>query len=733
MNDTSLWFVYSTVWYFMISVIGIIFFPLTRIIFSRFYDKGYGLSKALGIALITYSAFVLGTLRIVTFTQTMLLLILAVWAYINYQLYKRSTHSDPTKKTTPYFKPLILFEEALCLIGFFTWSYVRAHEPAIHGLEKFMDFGFINSALRGEYFPAQDMWMAGKAINYYYFGHLTGAVLTKLSAVPSFISYNLILAHLFAISVVSSFTVAFNLAYHGFNKNIKLAMITGTLGAFLTNLAGNLHTIYAFTMGYQNESPVPLWQTTAKYSFSDLMHPIAALDKLPVNYWYPNATRFVPFTIHEFPLYSYVVADLHGHVFDIPFVLLTIGVLFTMYLNTRVHTVKFSKKFALYCVLTGMLLSIHLMTNAFDAPIYLALAGIVLLSLLGFSRKLFIYGGIIFGSFLVFNTPFTWGFEPFATGVGFNCVPPQFSSAIQSALSGTGLASKLIFENNCQSSQWWMLLTLWGFFWIHFIFFILYAAIKKFEINRVYIFILILFAFSTLLIIAPEFVYAKDIYPSHFRANTMFKLGYQAFILMSFASAFTCVMFKKAFKELKLAKVYLAVFIPICALVALYPSFATSSYYGNKGAISLDGEAWIHESPTLAEYYEIIQYFNTSVKGQPHILEAQGDSYTDYNLVSAYTGLPTIAGWYVHQWLWRGSPDAVGKLQPDISGIYEAYDQTKTLQKLREYDVQYVIIGPNERTKYPALDEGKFEALGKAIFKTKNGRGVVYQIPIDTH
>ena len=48
----------------------------------------------------------------------------------------------------------------------------------------------------------------------------------------------------------------------------------------------------------------------------------------PSTYWYPNATRFIPKTIHEFPSYSYVVADLHGHVYDIPFVLLSISILF---------------------------------------------------------------------------------------------------------------------------------------------------------------------------------------------------------------------------------------------------------------------------------------------------------------------------------------------------------------------------------------------------------------------
>ena len=48
-------------------------------------------------------------------------------------------------------------------------------------------------------------------------------------------------------------------------------------------------------------------------------------------YWYANATRFIPFSIHEFPSYSFVVSDSHGHVLSIPFVLLLIGLLIVLF------------------------------------------------------------------------------------------------------------------------------------------------------------------------------------------------------------------------------------------------------------------------------------------------------------------------------------------------------------------------------------------------------------------
>ena len=51
-------------------------------------------------------------------------------------------------------------EEALFLCGLILWSYIRGLQPDIHGLEKFMDYGFVNTILRTGFMPPQDMWFA---------------------------------------------------------------------------------------------------------------------------------------------------------------------------------------------------------------------------------------------------------------------------------------------------------------------------------------------------------------------------------------------------------------------------------------------------------------------------------------------------------------------------------------------------------------------------------------------
>ncbi|KXK10482.1 MAG: hypothetical protein UZ22_OP11002000786 [Microgenomates bacterium OLB23] len=335
------------------------------------------------------------------------------------------------------------------------------------------------------------------------------------------------------------------------------------------------------------------------------------------------------------------------------------------------------------------------------------------------------FSGVLVGAFVISSLPFTAHFEPFATGVGINCAP-QFLTDIKKA-------GPFLFEaGNCQISPWWMLMTLWGFFWFNFVFFIckLYPTLKK-SLQAADYFMLMLFAYGTLLIAIPEFAYAKDIYPSHFRANTMFKLGYQAFIMMSIASAYTFVLFKARLKRERtlLSIFYMVLAVPLFFLVAIYPSFAINSYYGNKPETSLDGAQWL--AMTFPENAEIVNYFNTSVKGQPTILEAQGDSYTDFNVISAYTGLPTVAGWWVHEWLWRGSSDVVGALIPDIQSMYESSDKARVQELLQKYGVTYVVIGPHEREKYKGLQESKFGALGQVVFTTSSGASKVYKITLD--
>lgn len=708
------WIFSSLQWYVYLLVLGLVFFPFTRKLFSGFFDEGYAFSKTIAILVLSYTAFLTGILKITAFTRFNLILILVFFAALSLILFlKQKRSSFPREKVF-----IFLFEELLFLASLIFLTFIRGQEPSIRGLEKFMDFGFINSILRSGYFPPLDIWLSadpanpqGYPLNYYYFGHLTGAFLIKFTGTLPAVGYNFILATILAQSMVTVFSIVGNIVAF-IQKNVlkhphlnyKHIFIYGLIASFIVNFGGNLHTIYLFTKGYPNESPVPFWEILSTYN--------------PLKYWYPNATRFIPFTIHEFPSYSYVVADLHGHVFDIPFVLLTLALLFMFFMRFY-QLEKQNLRSLFFMVMLGFLTAVHYMTNAFDGPIYLLLTSLILFIIFKISRNFILHMGVLFASFAIFSLPFSKFFSPFVTGIGVNC-SPEFLLKIKK------IGPFLFEKGNCQVSAPWMLFILWGFFWISLLIFIFTLFMKKKRsLLKIDTFIFILFAFGTFLVIIPEFFYIKDIYPVHFRANTMFKLGYQAFMMMGIASAY--VLYRSKLLDLKRRFFTQGILLFFLFFVFVYPFFAFPSYYGNlKQKPQLDGSKWINAS--YEEDAEIINYLNTRVTGQPVILEAQGDSYTDYERISAFTGLPTIAGWWVHEWLWRGSSDVVGKRIPDIVNIYESEDKELTLNLLKKYRVKYVVIATLERNKYRKLNENKFNEIARKVFSTGNRLGALYQV-----
>jgi YYY domain-containing protein len=722
-------------WWTTIFFIGIIFVPITSLMFPIFFDKGYIFAKIIGIAFISYSVFIFGFLKILPFETQNIFLIAVIFLLINIFIRKKIPLSNIKIKS---FLPIFILEECLFFAILTLWSFIHAHQPDIHGLEKYMDYGFINSILRAKYFPPLDMWFTPYPINYYYFGHLVTAVLTKLSFLPSAISFNLMLSTMAAIGFTSAFSIAANLLRPLFKKtSLKISIVGGLISAFLLNFAGNLHAIYLFFKPYENENPVPFWQL------------IFSPSTYPNNYWYPNATRFIQNTIHEFPIYSNVVSDLHGHFLDVPFVLLTIAILLSLFFKSKLKIINWK----LEITLISFLLAIMYMTNAWDGIIYLILAILIItfvklkptidlnykqsikhfLSSIVQNKKHILhttfYILLIFAGFFLFTLPFNLNFKPFASGIGILCAP-KFLTDIEKF-------GPFLFEpNHCQHSPLWQLLILYGFFYFWVISFgiFIYSKIKSkhSDIAPSDIFVGILILLSTLLIIIPEFIYVKDIYPAHYRANTMFKLVYQSFMMLSLCSGYIIVRLFLEYKSLISNHpywrfTYWSIGTLMIILVSLYPYFAINSYFGNlRNYVGLSGTDYL-KGLYLSDY-EAIQWINNNIKGQPIILEAQGDSYTDYARVSTNTGLPTVLGWTVHEWLWRGTYDIPAPRIPDIEKLYESSNLEETRTLLKKYNATLVFIGSLERQKYLKLNEEKFKLLGKIVYQ--KGETKIFKINV---
>jgi uncharacterized membrane protein len=679
-------------WWLSIFLLGLVFLPPATRFFSRFFDRGYLFAKTMGIALTSYGVWLGASLHLVPFARWSILLVLILGGLAT--LFAGRIVCSEKQTSLPW--RIFILEEVLFFLGILFWAFIRGLQPEIQGLEKFMDYGFVNSILRARFMPPADMWLAGKTINYYYFGHFVTAFLTRWSGLPSSVTYNLMISTLFAFAFTLPFSLGANLLYLLNGQKFKRVLLAGFISAALVAFGGNLHTaIYAYA--------VPLAKNIGLYSY-----PVKA-------YWYPDATRYIGYnpptgdkTIHEFPLYSFVVADIHGHVLDIPFVMTFLAILL-VFLTRPENPEKSWRKRIGEGLLLGFWLTIFYITNAWDFPIYLMIAGMVLLYLnflryrFRFWLKLFgvtlLQVAVIFITFLILARPFMANFVNFGKGIGL----AQMHSPL------------------------YQLLVLWGYQLFFMLLFIVFLNRKrkspdgkKIPWDRPDVFVLILCLGSLVLIAIPEVIFMRDIYGTTYaRANTMFKLGYQAFICLGLSSGYICVRLLSLNKKSFLQYSLIALMAFVLALPLVFPFYAIRGYYGPVQASrykQLDGLGFLSRS--YPDDFKAITWLKENVPGQPVVLEANGDSYTDYGRVSMATGLPTVLGWFVHEWLWRGTNDPCTRRAGEVAIVYDSLNLWATQVFLKKNKIEYIFIGKLEWNKFPKLKEEKLLGLGKVVFQS---------------
>ncbi|HWR60575.1 MAG TPA: DUF2298 domain-containing protein, partial [Clostridia bacterium] len=221
------------------------------------------------------------------------------------------------------------------------------------------------------------------------------------------------------------------------------------------------------------------------------------------------------------------------------------------------------------------------------------------------------------------------------------------------------------------------------------------------------------------LLLIPEVVFVSDIYYNGFhRANTMFKLTYQAFIMFCITAGYISVRIPSSLSRRSARVLVAAVMLIAYILPMSYFPLAFKGYYDTmkphnyKG---LDGLQFMKSK--YPGDYEAIKWLNANVKGQPAILEAHGDSYSSYCRISMATGLPTVQGWFVHEWLWRNDKSEPERRGLEVQAVYESPDIDATRDIISKYDVRYIIIGDLEREKFANLNEEKLLSLGEVVFE----------------
>lgn len=328
-------------WYIIITVFGLAAAPLAFTWLRHLADRGWGLSRALGWLLAGYAAWLLGALGFLRLSAGVGLATIVLLGGISlFVLQRWGEGVAGWRQWLRERRRLIATEELLFLIAFAAWTYYRAHDNGIYGTEKPMEFAFLNSIVRGGEIPPADPWLSGFAISYYYFGYLLMGLLTVTSGVASAVAFNLGIALLFALTVLGSFSLGYNLvramdvtpdSHLWTPRALAGGLLSVIFLTIVSNLEGLFEILHANGIGSE-----------ALYRWLDIKN-LATAPQSPT--WYPTDTWWwwrasrvihdrVPLTgadqevIDEFPFFSFLLGDMHPHVLALPFVLLALAVAF---------------------------------------------------------------------------------------------------------------------------------------------------------------------------------------------------------------------------------------------------------------------------------------------------------------------------------------------------------------------------------------------------------------------
>ncbi len=696
-------YLHVILWFAFIEILGLISVPLAGIAGNQLADGGYSAARTLGIVLVTYMAwlfsYVLGFNRSTILISVLLLCLISIIVY-------RKKRNLPKKK-------ILLSNELVFAAGFFFFLLIRMYLSEIYRHEKFMDFAFLNAVIRTSSFPPADPWFAGGSLEfYYYFGYLSVGVMGNLFSVEPSMLFNLALALTFALSLNLLFGFGYNLT-HG---NLRYGLLT----ALSVILLGNLQGLKEFISMYFTKETVPMGY-----------------------YW--SSSRVIPYTINEFPYFSFIHGDLHSHVLAIPFQLLVLAFLLNIYLRKDSNRV-FETTLAL--LIFSISLGFLFPSNSWDFPVYFGLTSAVILAFycghyihsknLSYSFAGFL--GTILPVFifsLLPYLPFYLSFKPQAAG-GFDFVPPELRTTVEEFLilfslflflTFSFLTTHLESQRKVQYFILWVGIStffarLWSISLLVILFPLLalsfYSFLKDLPERSSAGFVSLLIVAAAFLAILCEVIFLDDSISGSFaRMNTVFKFYMHLWIFLAIAASYSYYQLYLRYRtqstnSLPPIRVYgkkvwaisLALLVLSCSVFPVVATFTRIEDMNAKP--SLDGMEYMKGLDRGD--YDAIKWIQENIKGTPVILEASADdsSYRYISRVSANTGLPTVIGWVGHERFWGRNREEIRTRLEDVNSIYSTSSKKKALELMNKYKVSYVYIGQLERQMYDVRTD-KFE------------------------
>lgn len=570
----------------------------------------------------------------------------------------------------------LVLSELTWLALFVAYVWFRGFNADIAYTEKPMEIALLTSISRSTSVPAPDAWLAGYAINYYYFGYQMISSVVRLSGVPAAIGFNLALATLFAS--VGTATMAISGQIVRLARGSRLAIgVAAALGPLLVLFAGNLETARRLLVDWRATIDAGWWQGVG-WQASRII--------VDHNVFQLGDSRE---TINEFPAFSFVLGDLHPHVLTLP-LLASILALALGLLASGVGVDH--RRIAGIGAVVGLLYA----SNSWDAPTGLALILLTLaLALRGRLREWLSTATIAAVAAAVAALPFVISYSA-PVGVPNDAIPVWLGRipVVRTIFNTFGIvtwrpssARELILVHGA----WIVVFAMFAgvVIWRErrllaslapYRIWLLGAGLLALGIAVAWAPAVIvlglplavsvriawqsrdaatqalaaLFAFGFALALTPELVYIQDVFGD--RMNTVFKLYFQAWLVLATASAAAVVLVvvrAPRFSRPAMAVILTALVIATLPYAPLSADDWAGGFHARRG---LDGEKYLDAAGggDLAA----IKWLRDNARDGDTIVEAPGCSYgvldgVPLSRMSAFSGIPTVVGWVGHESQWR--------------------------------------------------------------------------------
>ncbi len=572
---------------------------------------------------------------------------------------------------------------------------VRLGNPAIHWGEKPMDFSFLNSFVRSASWPPMEPWMAGMSLHYYYFGEVLAAFPILVTGCSPGVGYNLMSATIPALG-------AGVLAGFGLLLTRRWRWFAAAVLPLLVLLTGNLEWLWELKLARAGRWFDMWWATS----------------------------RVIPgFAIDEYPLWTALFADLHGHFIALPVVLAALawgwlcvyqrGYLWVpaaVFCGLCTATLVATNPWDLFLLTAALgfgtiaasrrpLIGIGRLAAA--AAISLVAAAPFIIELVeGISagaggRGLFLTDAdfapawVLFRHFGVFVVPLAmlavvvlgrriWIVIP-AAGAGVLAGMSFGSGAAAAALAVTALFIGVAFRTpDCMTRLGWTL-----------------AALG-----------------TTAIAFCERFTLID-------RMNTVFKIYNGVWVLLAIALA--TMLLRSVGRRRRLVT---AVWLPLqaAALVSLPLGIAQGWIQPRMESPrpTLDGQAFLSEE--APQTWFLVRSLQGVAEPRDAVAEAAGASYNAFTRIAMHTGQPTVIGWEWHLKQRGQSAVEIAARFADLEVLYAGTDPEARRAVLDRYAVAWVVLGDIERQRYALRNPDPLAGVPGLLRFAEHDGAVLYRV-----